>query len=146
MREPVHSGRTSLSPVIAVDESKCSNCHSCIAACPVKYCIDGSGDRISINHDLCIGCGRCVVACTQGARSIRDDAAAFLEALDRGEKLVAAVAPALASSFPDTWRHLLGWLRRKGVSACFDVGFGAELTVKSYVDYLERNKPSLVIS
>lgn len=135
-----------MSPVIEVDESKCSNCHSCIAACPVKYCIDGSGDRISINHDLCIGCGRCVIACTQGARSIRDDAAAFLEALDRGEKLVAAVAPALASSFPGTWRRLLGWLKRKGVSACFDVGFGAELTVKSYVDHLRRNSPSLVIS
>ena len=146
MREATHSGRTSLSPVIAVDESKCSNCHSCIAACPVKYCIDGSGDRISIDHDLCIGCGRCVIACSQGARSIRDDAAAFLEALDGGEKLVVAVAPALASSFPDTWRRLLGWLRRKGVSACFDVGFGAELTVKSYVDHLERDKPALVIS
>lgn len=142
----IPSGRRSLAPVIAVDESKCSNCHSCIAACPVKYCISGVGDRISINHDLCIGCGRCVTACAQGARSIRDDAAAFLESLDRGEKVVAVVAPALASSFPGTWRRLLGWLRRRGVSACFDVGFGAELTVKSYIDHLDRETPDLVIA
>jgi ferredoxin len=35
--------KQSLSPVIQIDETKCVNCHACIAACPIKYCIDGSG-------------------------------------------------------------------------------------------------------
>jgi len=48
---------TSLIPVIQVDEKKCLNCHACISACPVKYCNDGSGDIVHVNHDMCIGSG-----------------------------------------------------------------------------------------
>jgi len=70
----------SMVPVIAVDEDKCVNCHMCIAVCPVKYCIDGSGEKVSINADLCIGCGSCVKACTQKARYILDDAEQFFSA------------------------------------------------------------------
>ena len=136
----------SLSPVIAVDEDLCVNCHMCIAVCPVKLCIDGSGDKVTINADMCIGCGSCVQACTQKARSIVDDSAAFLEALGRGEKMVAVVAPAIASSFPGRYRRFLGWLKSLGVSACFDVSFGAELTVKSYVRHIDEAEPTLVIA
>ena len=127
----------SMVPVIAVDEDKCVNCHMCIAVCPVKYCIDGSGEKVSINADLCIGCGSCVKACTQKARYILDDAEQFFLAVGRGEKIVAIVAPAVVSSFPGQYRRMLGWLKRLGVAASFDVSFGAELTVKSYVDHIK---------
>jgi len=137
---------TSMVPVIAVDEDKCVNCHMCIAVCPVKYCIDGSGEKVTINADLCIGCGSCVKACTQKARVIIDDAAPFLEALGRGEKIVAVAAPAIASSFPGEYRRFMGWLKAQGVSAVFDVSFGAELTVKSYLHHVERTAPPLVIA
>lgn len=146
MKNTSKANTASLVPVIAVDKDKCVNCHMCIAVCPVKYCIDGSGDKVSINPDLCIGCGSCVAACTQHARSIIDDADAFLSALSRKEKLVAVAAPALASSFPGNYRRFLGWLKNMGVSACFDVSFGAELTVKSYLDHISANKPKMVIA
>ena len=136
----------SLVPVIHVDEDKCVNCHMCIAVCPVKYCIDGKGDKVAINHDLCIGCGSCVRACKQKARSILDDMSALLEALARKEPVVAIAAPALISSFEGSWRNFLGWLKKMGVAATFDVSFGAELTVKSYLDHIDKNKPSLVIA
>jgi iron only hydrogenase large subunit-like protein len=132
--------------VIAVDEDKCVNCHMCIAVCPVKYCIDGSGDKVSINDDLCIGCGSCVKACTHSARSIMDDTQEFLSALSRGEKIVAVVAPAIASSFPGQYRNFLGWLKSIGVIACYDVSFGAELTVKSYLNHITENHPAMVIA
>jgi len=118
----------------------------CIAVCPVKYCIDGSGDKVTINPDLCIGCGSCVKVCTQKARVIIDDAARFVEALGRGEKLVAVVAPAIAASYPGEHRRFLGWLKGLGVSACFDVSFGAELTVRSYLRHIEATRPELVIA
>ncbi|PKL08899.1 MAG: chemotaxis protein [Spirochaetae bacterium HGW-Spirochaetae-7] len=137
---------TSLVPVIGVDQEKCVNCHMCIAVCPVKFCIDGSGDKVSINADLCIGCGSCVKACTQKARMIIDDAASCFESLGRGEKMVAIVAPAIVSSFPGEYRRFLGWLKHLGVKACFDVSFGAELTIKSYLHHVTKASPKLVIS
>jgi iron only hydrogenase large subunit-like protein/ABC-type transporter Mla subunit MlaD len=112
----------------------------------VKYCVDGSRDKVSIDSNLCIGCGNCIAACSHGARTIKDDSLEFFEALSRGEKTIAIVAPALAASFPDNWRRLLGWLKRMGVAAAFDVGFGAELTVKSYIDHVRRHSPRLVIA
>jgi iron only hydrogenase large subunit-like protein len=118
----------------------------CIAVCPVKYCIDGSGDKVTIDADLCIACGSCVKACTHKARLIQDDISQFLQDLGRGESIVAIAAPALVSSFPGQHRRFLGWLKQLGVKACFDVSFGAELTVKSYLHHITTNAPSLVIA
>ncbi len=138
--------KTKLSPVIKVDEEKCVNCYACIAACPVKYCMDATGDTVAINHDLCIGCGSCIEACTHDARLRIDDADAFFAALARGEKIVAIAAPAVVSSYPDTYLRLNGYLSTLGVAAVFDVSFGAELTVTSYVDHIRENSPKMVIA
>ncbi len=135
-----------LVPVIGVDEDKCVNCHMCIAVCPAKFCIDGSGEKVSIDETLCIGCGSCVRACSQKARYIIDDADRLLADLEHGERIVAVAAPALVSSFPGRHRKFLGWLRSLGVDACFDVSFGAELTVRSYLDHIRSNDPRLVIA
>ena len=135
-----------LAPVVFVDEEKCVNCHACITACPVKFCIDGSGDSVKINHELCIGCGNCIDACTHDARSIIDDYDAFIAALEAGEPIVAVVAPAVAAHFPGEYLKLNGYLASKGVQAFFDVSFGAELTVKSYLEHIKINKPDMVIA
>lgn len=137
---------TALSKVIGVDEQRCVNCHRCIAVCPVKLCIDGSGDHVTINHELCIGCGSCIQACTHHARYGIDDSEAFYQAVERREKLVAIVAPSAASSFPGALLRLNGYLASLGVSRIFDVSFGAELTVKSYVEHIARKDPALVIA
>ncbi len=135
-----------LSAVIAVDEEKCVNCHACIEACPVKYCIDGSGDTVSINENLCIGCGNCIEACTHDARQISDNFDEFMDAIQEGQKIVAIAAPAVASNFPDTYLNLNGYLRSLGVSDIFDVSFGAELTVRTYLEYIKAENPEMVIS
>ncbi|MEW6536796.1 MAG: methyl-accepting chemotaxis protein [Candidatus Auribacterota bacterium] len=135
-----------LSKVIVVDSEKCVNCHMCISVCPVKYCNDGSGEYVELNPDMCIGCGNCVKACTHNARVIKDDFDDFMAALKRRENIVAIVAPAIASNFPDKYLHVNGWLKSIGVTACFDVSFGAELTVKSYLDHVKSRNPQLVIA
>ncbi len=135
-----------LSKIISVDSDKCVNCHACISVCPVKYCNDGSGNYVEVNPDMCIGCGNCIIACTHGARFGVDDFDKFLDAANKRQKLVAIVAPAIAANFPRQYLNVNGWLKSIGVEAIFDVSFGAELTVKSYLEYVRTNDPETVIA
>ncbi len=135
-----------LSEVISIDAEKCVNCHQCIAVCPVKFCNDGSGDHVSLNSDLCIGCGECVKACTHKARVLHDDFDLFIKDVYTSRNIVAVIAPAVAAQFEDSYLNLNGWLKSIGVKAVFDVSFGAELTVKSYLEHITSNKPKAVIA
>ena len=132
--------------VINVDKDKCVNCHRCIAVCPSKMCNDGSGDYVKINANLCLGCGACIDACTHGARIGIDDAPAFFEGLRKKEQMIAIVAPAAIVSFKGKDLELNGWLKSMGIRAVFDVSFSAELTTKSYAEYIKAANPDCVIS
>lgn len=136
----------SLSPVLHVDKTKCINCHKCISVCPAKYCNDASGDYVRVNNDMCLACGTCISACTHNARYYLDDIQLFLEDLKKGKKMVSIVAPAIAASFPDKYLKINALLKDIGVEANFDVSFGAELTVKSYLEHLKSNKPKAIIA
>lgn len=136
----------SISRLIDVDEEKCVNCHKCISVCPIKYCNNGSGNTVKVNNDMCLGCGNCIKECTHEARSFLDDTQKFVNALSRKTKMVAIVAPSIASNFPNHFLKINTLLKKWGIEAIFDVSFGAELTVKSYVDHIVNNKPKAVIS
>jgi iron only hydrogenase large subunit-like protein/uncharacterized coiled-coil DUF342 family protein len=135
-----------LTPVIKIHEDKCINCYACITACPVKYCMDGSGEKLTVNHDLCIGCGNCICICTHKARSHLDDTTRFFDDLKQSKKIIAVVAPAIVSVFPETYLNFNGWLKSMGTEAFFDVSFGAELTVISYLEHIKKNNPRTVIA
>jgi len=139
-------GTKTLAPVIAIDEKKCINCYTCITTCPVKYCMDGSDFKLSINQNLCIGCGNCIASCTHNARMPIDDTPRFLEDVKSGQKMVAIVAPAIAAFFPERFLNFNGYLKSLGIEAIFDVSFGAELTVISYLDHIKNNNPRTVIA
>ena len=66
--------------------------------------------------------------------------------LSKKEKIIAIVAPAIAVSFKGKDKKINGWLKSIGVEAVFDVSFGAELTTKSYVEYIKTKNPKLVIA
>lgn len=132
--------------VIGINRDKCVNCHMCISACPVKICNDGSGDHVKVNSDLCIGCGKCIEVCTHNARYFIDDFDDFLSGINKGEKIIAIVAPSAAASFPNRIYNLIGWLKEIGVEAVFDVSFGAELTIKSYVEHINTRNPDTIIA
>ena len=136
---------TKLLQVVKIDEEKCLNCHACISACPVKYCVDGSGEKLAINHDLCIGCGNCIFHCPHNARHPVDDTETFFNDLKQGEKIIAILAPTVVSVFPDCYLKLNAYLKSLGIEAVFDVSFGAELTALSYTNYMTEKKPRLVI-
>ncbi|MDR1111501.1 MAG: methyl-accepting chemotaxis protein [Deltaproteobacteria bacterium] len=136
-----------LRPVIKTIESKCVNCQRCIAACPVKFANDATdGKIVKVVDDLCIGCGHCVYACQHGARVGIDDFDAFIRDSANGTPMIAIVAPAVASTFPDQYLNFNGWLKSMGVKAIFDVSFGAELTVKSYWEFIKSKRPLTVLA
>ena len=132
--------------IISVDTDLCVNCHKCISICPVKYCNDGSGDYVVVNGELCIGCGNCLLACSHKARKICDDFDSAMESLRCGDKVYAIVAPSAASCFGGDNLRVNGWLNSIGIEAVFDVSFGAELTVKSYLEHIRKNQPKCVIA
>ncbi|GHV43499.1 hypothetical protein AGMMS49546_25280 [Spirochaetia bacterium] len=133
-------------PIIKVLEDKCVNCHRCIMVCPAKMCNDGSGAVVDHHSDLCIGCGECITACSHGARVGIDNFDEFMADLKKGNKIIAIVAPAAAAGFEGKYLELNGLLKSLGVKAVFDVSFGAELTVKSYLNYMKKKNPATVIS
>jgi iron only hydrogenase large subunit-like protein len=135
-----------LRPVIKTISEKCVNCHRCISVCPVKMCNNGSGEKVEYNSNLCIGCGECIYACTHGARVGVDDFDAFIHDLKAGVRMVAIVAPAIATSFNGEFLKFNGFLKKLGIQAIFDVSFGAELTVKSYLEYQKKKKPRTIIA
>ncbi len=135
-----------LTPLIATDAEKCVHCHRCISACPVKLANRAGETCVEVNHDRCIGCGQCLEACQHGARTGLDDFDSFMRDLGDGVPMFAVVAPAIAANFPKTYLNLNGWLRHIGVAAVFDVSFGAELTVKSYLEHIKANNPATVIA
>ena len=137
-----------LPQVIQVDADKCIGCFQCIRICPVRFCNNGTGESgvVELDPNRCIGCGACIPVCSHGARKIIDDTDSFATDLKRRVPMVAIVAPAVAAHYPDQYYNINGWLRSVGVEAVFDVSFGAELTVKSYLDHVQRNNPKLVIA
>lgn len=136
-----------LTPLIEVDEDKCVNCHQCIAVCPSKFCNDGSQNHVNVNPDLCIGCGACIRACDHEARYGLDDFDSFMSAInDSNKNIVAIIAPAIAANFPNQYLNFNGWLKNIGIKACFDVSFGAELTIKSYLEAIKRNNLKNIIA
>ena len=137
---------SALPSIIQVHEEKCVNCQACIQVCPVKFCNNGAGDTIKLNAEMCIGCGLCITACTHEARSYLDDFDDAMARLRRREPTVAIVAPSIATNFPNQHLQVNGWLKSIGVEAVFDVSFGAELTIASYIDFFTRANPKTLIA
>ncbi|MDR2456564.1 MAG: 4Fe-4S binding protein, partial [Deltaproteobacteria bacterium] len=136
-----------LSPVIRTIESKCVNCQRCISACPVKFANDATdGKVVKVVDNLCIGCGHCIHACEHGARVGVDDFETFMLDVQAMAPMVAIVAPAVASTFPGQYLNFNGWLMSLGIKAVFDVSFGAELTIKSYYEYIKTKLPDVVVA
>ncbi len=134
-----------LREIIGIKEENCTNCHQCIAVCPVKICNNGSGNVIKFNNNLCIGCGRCIEACVRShggkmeksARFAIDDAIQF-EADLHQKKIITLVAPSAQSNFD--LPKLITALRLLGVRGVYDVALGAEITIACYHDAIQSGR------
>lgn len=102
--------------MVRVIESKCIGCNACIRACPVLVANRYDGNVVHVNTDACIQCGKCIKHCLHGAREFVDDIDRLFEDLGKGKRISLVVAPAIKTAMDGKWRHVLQWLKSKGVN------------------------------
>lgn len=137
------------SPVLYINNEKCTDSYSCVRVCPVKA-IEVSPDKEHpvILGDRCIGCGLCFVACAAGAIEYRSSIESVKGLLESGEESVALVAPSIASEFDDItdYRKLVAMIRSLGFKWVHEVSFGVDLVAAEYRRLFESSKGKYYIS
>lgn len=142
--------------VIYINEDKCRNTYSCVRACPVNAIeVKPEKKHPVIIADRCIGCGRCFLACTPHAVEFRDSVTDVRALLKGSRKVVALIAPSIASEFDDItdYRKLVSMIRMLGFDYVHEVSFGVDLVAHAYKKlfdeargkyYMTANCPSVV--
>ncbi len=128
-----------------IDQEKCIKCGKCKSACPYdaiskkeRPCAGACGvgaiesDRLGrayINSDKCVSCGMCMVNCPFGAISDKSQIFQLANALKKGDKIIAEIAPAFVGQFGDniTHRNLKAALHELGFTEVYEVALGADI-------------------
>lgn len=140
-----------------IDQEKCIHCGMCFNTCPyhaiqhqVRPCADacgmhaiGSDDngRAQIDYEKCVSCGQCLINCPFGAIADKSQIFQVIQAINRGDEVIAAVAPAFVGQFGgkgnvDKLRQAFTTL---GFSGMEEVAIGADLcTVQEAEDFVEE--------
>ncbi len=140
-----------LTPSIKRDTSKCILCGRCIARCGSAHGLSVLGferrgfntivapaENRSFKDSPCILCGQCTTVCPTGALMEVSEIDKVDAAFAAGKHVVVQVAPAVRASLGEEFGLKIGTpvtgkmiaaLRRLGFERCYDVNFGADLTI-----------------
>ena len=140
-----------LTPSIKRDTSKCILCGRCIARCGSAHGLSVLGfekrgfntivapaENRSFKNSPCILCGQCTTVCPTGALMEVSEIDKVDAAFKAGKHVVVQVAPAVRASLGEEFGYKIGTpvtgkmiaaLRRLGFERCYDVNFGADLTI-----------------
>ena len=97
--------------------------------------------RAKINYDKCVSCGMCLVNCPFAAIADKSQIFQVINAMNRGSKVIACVAPAFVGQFGKdaTPAKLKAAMRTLGFTDVVEVAIGADLcTVEEAHDFLEN--------
>ena len=138
-----------------IDQEKCIKCGRCKDVCPYgailkmeRPCAKACGmdaiesdelGRAKINYDKCVSCGMCLVNCPFAAIADKSQIFQVINAMNRGSKVIACVAPAFVGQFGKaaTPAKLKAAMRILGFDDVVEVAIGADLcTVEEAKDFL----------
>ena len=140
-----------------IDQDKCIKCGKCFNQCPYRAIskierpcaaacgMDAIGSdelgRAKIDYDKCVSCGMCLVNCPFAAIADKSQIFQIINAIKRGEEVIACVAPAFVGQFGKeaTPPKIKAAMRILGFKDVVEVAIGADLcTVEEAHDFLEN--------
>ena len=128
-----------------IDQSKCIKCGKCKQACPYdaiahhkRPCASACGvkaissdeyGRARIDTEKCVACGQCMSACPFGAIADKSQIFQLIQAIKKGDEVVAAVAPAIIGQFGPkvTPGRMKSALLALGFKDVYEVAIGADM-------------------
>ena len=128
-----------------IDQDKCVKCGQCAKVCGYQAIIiqerpcaracgmDAIGSdengKADIDYEKCVSCGQCLVNCPFGAISDKSQIFQVIRAIQSGERVYAALAPAFVGQFGPkvTPGKLRAAMKKLGFADVFEVAIGADL-------------------
>ena len=142
-----------------IDQEKCIKCGRCASVCSYNAIIiqerpcakacgmdaitsDENG-KANIDYDKCVSCGQCLVNCPFGAIADKSQIFQTIRAIQSGEKVYAAVAPAFVGQFGPkvTPGKLRAAMKELGFADVFEVAIGADLCAKQEAEDFLKEVP-----
>ena len=128
-----------------IDQEKCIKCGRCVdvcayhaiikqerpcaAACGMDAIHTDKNGKAEIDYDKCVSCGQCLVNCPFGAIADKSQIFQVIRAIQAGERVYAAVAPAFVGQFGPkvTPGKLRAAMKQLGFADVFEVAGGGGL-------------------
>ena len=113
----------------------------CAEACGMDAIGSDELGRAKIDYDKCVSCGMCLVNCPFGAIADKSQIFQMIQALKRGDKVIAVVAPAFVTQFGEnvSAAQMKEAMLQVGFHDVKEVAVGADLcTVEEAKDFLEK--------
>ncbi len=148
-----YNGRSHIDPAKCIQCGRCAEVcgynaiikqeRPCAMACGVDAIHSDANGKAEIDYDRCVSCGMCLVNCPFGAISDKSQIFQVIRAIQSGQKVYAAVAPAFVGQFGPkvTPGKLRAAMRELGFTDVFEVAVGADLCTAQEAEDFVREVP-----
>ena len=140
-----------------IDQDKCIKCgkckdvcgynaiivqeRPCAAACGMDAIHSDANGKAEIDYEKCVSCGQCLVNCPFGAIADKSQIFQVIRAIQSGERVYAAVAPAFVGQFGPkvTPGKMRAAMKQLGFADVFEVAIGADLcATQEAIDFMKE--------